>query len=654
MAEMETVPTPPNRPTIIRAKNQTDGPGPPVPVRPAPPVRPSQPPSASDPTQPSADGHVKQAASVSRLTPQVPQRPGVPPSQHQHGSSPGNMSSSSVQPSPNTSVKKRPEITVVSARPMNEVGFRDVKNEPLSKSDEPIQSALNSTEQNTSLSMKSTRDDGNLNKPVVAARNLPSPRIADKAPSKGAPPQISIRTSDHTGTSVVDTLTDLTLNAKLEEPSASMPVKDKPLRPTIIRPARPNPASTTPSRNDGSQLDSSQPPCPKPRQKRVNESSGTTDLTLLSETEITSTQSPVHVLPAGPAAVKLKPTVIPKPESDENTGLGEQEKKPTGPKDAPPRPVFTPRKLEPNFKQEPPKLSDSKSVQGIRDIERPLPTRPGPGHPLYHYMATQPHGVASYEYTASQPDELSFQVGDIILLTKQIDSNWMLGKNGNQEGLFPSNFIEIRVPFGQQQKVPVESDSDSEEEYFDATAEKPDLIGQGPRCRARFDYEGGEDEDLIFEEGDVIKLLEKIDEEWFKGEVHGKVGMFPASFVEIIKDLPGEGEVVDVVYEAEGATSHPGHMTTAVFGYSGGVGELTFKEGDKIKVLGFVKKGWLVGEARGKRGKFPANFIDAEFEIPPYEEEVGLDLHTANHGKKKTSRKKSTVQVIMEHGQTCQ
>ena len=68
-----------------------------------------------------------------------------------------------------------------------------------------------------------------------------------------------------------------------------------------------------------------------------------------------------------------------------------------------------------------------------------------------------------------------------------------------------------------------------------------------------------------------------------------------------------------------------------------------------------MQKGWLVGEARGKRGKFPANFIDAEFEIPAYDEKDD----TGNQDKKKssvkkrpsekkTSVKKSPVQVIMD------
>ena len=53
----------------------------------------------------------------------------------------------------------------------------------------------------------------------------------------------------------------------------------------------------------------------------------------------------------------------------------------------------------------------------------------------------------------------------------------------------------------------------------------------------RFEFEGEGDNDLSFKEGDVISLKER-DGEWLKGELRGKSGLFPLSFVEIIEDLP--------------------------------------------------------------------------------------------------------------------
>ena len=58
-----------------------------------------------------------------------------------------------------------------------------------------------------------------------------------------------------------------------------------------------------------------------------------------------------------------------------------------------------------------------------------------------------------------------------------------------------------------------------------------------PHAIALFDYEGEEEEDLSFREGDEIKLTMRIDENWLEGTVNGQTGLVPANYVEIIQDL---------------------------------------------------------------------------------------------------------------------
>jgi len=55
---------------------------------------------------------------------------------------------------------------------------------------------------------------------------------------------------------------------------------------------------------------------------------------------------------------------------------------------------------------------------------------------------------------------------------------------------------------------------------------------------ARFDYEATEAEDLGFVAGDVIRLKDRVGDEWLRGELNGKTGVFPVAFVEIIEHLP--------------------------------------------------------------------------------------------------------------------
>ena len=47
-------------------------------------------------------------------------------------------------------------------------------------------------------------------------------------------------------------------------------------------------------------------------------------------------------------------------------------------------------------------------------------------------------------------------------------------------------------------------------------------------------------DDLTIKEGDIIRNIEKKEDYWWEGELHGKRGMFPAYCVEEIKN-PFEG-----------------------------------------------------------------------------------------------------------------
>ena len=61
------------------------------------------------------------------------------------------------------------------------------------------------------------------------------------------------------------------------------------------------------------------------------------------------------------------------------------------------------------------------------------------------------------------------------------------------------------------------------------------------RCRALYDCEADNDDELTFEEGDVIIILneETEDENWMEGHLlndSNKRGLFPVSFVHMLSD----------------------------------------------------------------------------------------------------------------------
>ncbi|XP_055091104.1 neutrophil cytosol factor 2 isoform X4 [Symphalangus syndactylus] len=76
-------------------------------------------------------------------------------------------------------------------------------------------------------------------------------------------------------------------------------------------------------------------------------------------------------------------------------------------------------------------------------------------------------------------------------------------------------------------------DEPKESEKADANNQTTEpQLKKGSQVEALFRYEATQPEDLEFQEGDIILVLSKVNEEWLEGECKGKVGIFPKVFVE--------------------------------------------------------------------------------------------------------------------------
>ncbi|XP_053205650.1 SH3 domain-containing kinase-binding protein 1-like isoform X2 [Panonychus citri] len=60
------------------------------------------------------------------------------------------------------------------------------------------------------------------------------------------------------------------------------------------------------------------------------------------------------------------------------------------------------------------------------------------------------------------------------------------------------------------------------------------------QARAIYDYKAQNDDELTIRKGDIIIILSKgvEDEGWWKGELNGKIGVFPDNYIEVIKTAP--------------------------------------------------------------------------------------------------------------------
>ncbi|KAL5019052.1 hypothetical protein ScPMuIL_004774 [Solemya velum] len=55
-------------------------------------------------------------------------------------------------------------------------------------------------------------------------------------------------------------------------------------------------------------------------------------------------------------------------------------------------------------------------------------------------------------------------------------------------------------------------------------------VNQKPRAMALYDFDPQTSEEVGFRKGDSITVLEEVDQNWWKGEVNGNTGLFPAAY----------------------------------------------------------------------------------------------------------------------------
>ncbi|XP_058295958.1 E3 ubiquitin-protein ligase SH3RF2 isoform X4 [Hylobates moloch] len=121
-----------------------------------------------------------------------------------------------------------------------------------------------------------------------------------------------------------------------------------------------------------------------------------------------------------------------------------------------------------------------------------------------------------------------------------------------------------------------------------------------PRAKALCNYRGQNPGDLRFNKGDVILLRRQLNENWYQGEINGNSGNFPASSVEVIKQLPQPPPLCRALY----------NFDLRGKGKSENQDCLTFLKDDIITVISRVDENWAEGKLGDKVGIFPILFVE--------------------------------------------
>uniref|UniRef100_A0A2K5RDX8 Sorbin and SH3 domain containing 1 n=1 Tax=Cebus imitator TaxID=2715852 RepID=A0A2K5RDX8_CEBIM len=127
-------------------------------------------------------------------------------------------------------------------------------------------------------------------------------------------------------------------------------------------------------------------------------------------------------------------------------------------------------------------------------------------------------------------------------------------------------------------------------------------------ARAKFDFKAQTLKELPLQKGDIVYIYKQIDQNWYEGEHHGRVGIFPRTYIELLppaeKAQPKKLTPVQVLEYGEAIAKYNFNGDTQV--------EMSFRKGERITLLRQVDENWYEGRIPGtsRQGIFPITYVD--------------------------------------------
>ncbi|XP_010178187.1 PREDICTED: sorbin and SH3 domain-containing protein 1 [Mesitornis unicolor] len=127
-------------------------------------------------------------------------------------------------------------------------------------------------------------------------------------------------------------------------------------------------------------------------------------------------------------------------------------------------------------------------------------------------------------------------------------------------------------------------------------------------ARAKFDFKAQTLKELPLQKGDIVYIYKQIDQNWYEGEHHGRVGIFPRSYIELLppaeKAQPKKPSPVQVLEYGDAVAKFNFNGDTQV--------EMSFRKGERITLIRRVDENWYEGRISGtsRQGIFPVTYVE--------------------------------------------
>uniref|UniRef100_A0A8C7ILA0 Intersectin 1 n=1 Tax=Oncorhynchus kisutch TaxID=8019 RepID=A0A8C7ILA0_ONCKI len=216
--------------------------------------------------------------------------------------------------------------------------------------------------------------------------------------------------------------------------------------------------------------------------------------------------------------------------------------------------------------------------------------------PCSSNMLCFPEYIAMYTYESNEQGDLTFQQGDVIVVTKK-EGDWWTGVVSGKTGVFPSNYVKPKDSEGL------------------GPAGKTGSLGKKPEiAQVIAPYTATGAEQLTLAPGQLILIRKKNPGGWWEGELQARgkkrqIGWFPANYVKLLSPSTTVCQVIGMYdYMAQNDD------------------ELPFGKGQIINVLSREDPDWWKGELNGSVGLFPSNYVKLTTDTDPSQQWCA-DLH---------------------------
>ncbi|KAK4336868.1 hypothetical protein RND71_043903 [Anisodus tanguticus] len=246
--------------------------------------------------------------------------------------------------------------------------------------------------------------------------------------------------------------------------------------------------------------------------------------------------------------------------------------------------------------------------------------------------------ISSFAFESQEEGDLTFDVNELIYVSKKEDQWWTGEITETRKGVFPSTFVreatyeeiiaankcpsssnltnlelETKKPLKETssnasvQNTPLKSTDTLKSKK--SKSKKPEIVS------VIANYKANGKEQLDLEKGQLIQVRKKLDSGWWEGEIQIKgkkrqIGWFPAAYV---KPLGGNtGNQPDTPLKAKKEIKKEVEKVISSYPYTASQDdELSFDANEVIIVLSKDDATWWKGESEttGKQGLFPSNYV---------------------------------------------